>query len=201
MRIGVLGGSFDPPHAAHAALARAARARLALDKVLWIPTFRPPHKDPPAAPFADRLAMARALAAEDPASEASDLEASLPPPSYTLRTLEALRRAHGDGHRWHLILGADNWADFPRWHRPEAVLAAASLAVYPRDGFDARGLPPLPEGSVWLDVPEVAGRSRDYRAELARDRDAALATLPAVVASYIRARGLYDGRTEPGAAA
>jgi nicotinate-nucleotide adenylyltransferase len=188
LRIGVLGGSFDPPHAAHAALALAARAQLALDRVLWVPTFSPPHKERPAVPFADRLAMTQALAAEDPASTVSAIEASLPQPSYTLHTLEALRREHGDGHAWHLILGADNWEGFPRWHRPESVLSAAALAVYPRRGFPVRD---LPAGSAMLNFPEMPEQSTEYRAWLARDREAALAGLPAAVAACIRARGLY----------
>src|SRR5690606_13993528 len=122
MRIGVFGGTFDPPHAAHAALARAALKQLSLDRVLWIPALAPPHKGLPATPFEDRLAMTRALAATVPGSDVSDIEAALPSPSYTLRTLEALRAAFGEGHEWRLILGADNWAGFPRWHRPDAVL-------------------------------------------------------------------------------
>jgi nicotinate-nucleotide adenylyltransferase len=188
MRIGVLGGAFDPPHAAHAALARAAREQLSLDRVLWIPTFDPPHRGTPAATFADRLAMTLALAAEDPASEVSDIEASLPHPSYTLRTLEELRRQHGEFHQWFLIVGADNWEGFPRWHEPEAVRAAATIAVYPRRGFPVRD---LPDGVVLLEVPETPEQSTEYRAWLARDREAALAGLPRAVSDCIRQRGVY----------
>jgi len=198
MRIGVFGGAFDPPHAAHAALAKAAAAQRGLDRVIWVPTFAPPHKDAPAAPFAQRLAMAAALAALDDVSEVSDIEASLPPPSYTLHTLRALKarlaRAEGAGspsHEWELILGADNWAGFPRWHEPRAVLAEASIAVYPRAGFPADALPPFPEGSAMLNFPEMPHRSMDFRAWLSRNREAALAALPAAVADLIRARGLY----------
>ena len=188
MRIGVFGGSFDPPHAAHANLARAAWEQLRLDRVLWIPTFSPPHKGLPAAPFADRLAMTRALAAGDPRFEVLDLEASLPQPSYTLRTLEALRDRYGNRHAWHLILGADNWAGFPRWHQPESVLSAAALAVYQRAGYAMRDLPP---GSTVLNFPEMPEQSTEYRAWLARDREAALAALPDSVAACIRTRGIY----------
>ncbi|HEX2612014.1 MAG TPA: nicotinate (nicotinamide) nucleotide adenylyltransferase [Fibrobacteria bacterium] len=188
MRIGVLGGTFDPPHAAHAALARAAREQLGLDRVLWVPALSPPHKGSPAAAYEDRLAMARALAAEDSASEVSDVEGSLPSPSYTLRTLEALKAVHGEGHGWHLILGADNWEGFPRWHRPEAVLAAARPAVYPRKGYPLRDLPP---GAAVLNFPEMPEQSTAYREWLARDREGALAALPASVADCIRARNLY----------
>ncbi len=194
MRIGVLGGTFDPPHAAHAALARAARAQLGLDRVIWVPAFSPPHKGLPATRFEDRLAMTRALAAIDPApshsdgAEVSDVEASLPSPSYTLHTLDALRRTHGDGHAWFLILGADNWEAFPSWHRPDAVLAAATPVVYPRRGHVVRD---LPHDAVVLHFPEMPEQSTAYREWLARDRDAALSALPAPVAACIRERGLY----------
>lgn len=194
MRIGVFGGAFDPPHAAHAALAKAAAAQRGLDRVLWVPTFTPPHKGAPAAPFAHRLGMVAALTADDPRSSVSDIEASLPPPSYTLHTLRALKAEHGGGHEWNLILGADNWAGFPRWHEPDAVLAEASLAVYPRAGFPLDALPALPEGSAMLNFPEMPHRSVDFRALLAgnaRDREDALASLPPAVAAYIRAHGLY----------
>jgi nicotinate-nucleotide adenylyltransferase len=132
--------------------------------------------------------MARALAAPDPASEVSDVEASLPSPSYTLRTLEALRASFGEGHEWHLILGADNWEGFPGWHRPEAVMAAARPAIYPRQGFVVRDLPP---GAAVLNFPEMPEQSTAYREWLARDRAAALTALPEPVAAMIRARGLY----------
>jgi len=188
MRIGVFGGSFDPPHAAHAALARAARKELLLDLVLWLPTFSPPHKRAPATPFDDRLALTAALAATEPGSEVVDLEATLPSPSFTLQTLAALRTRYGTDHSWHLIVGADNWAGFPNWHRPQDVLQAASLAVYPRAGFPVQN---LPSGSVLLNFPEMPEQSTDYRAWLARDREAALAALPPPVSTVIRARGLY----------
>ncbi len=188
MRIGVLGGSFDPPHAAHAALARAARTRLGLDKVLWVPTYTPPHKGLPSTAFDDRMQMTRALAAQEPGSEASDIEATLPVPSYTVHTLAALRTRHGEGHDWHLLLGADNWNAFPSWHQPEAVLAAAHVAVYPREGFP---FGELPAGVTALDFPEMPDQSTVYRTWLASDREAALASLPQAVAEVIRARNLY----------
>ena len=206
MRIGVLGGAFDPPHAAHAALAWAARRQLNLDLVLWVPTFSPPHKGGPVASFADRIAMARAFvsdpAQEDPGFEVSDIEATLPQPSYTLHTLRALKQHYGAGAatEWFLILGADNWATFTRWHQPEAVLAEAALAVYPRAGFAApvtgspeTRLPP----AVMLNFPEMPDQSTEFREALAtansEAREGALARLPEPVAAYIRANGLYRG--------
>jgi nicotinate-nucleotide adenylyltransferase len=205
MRIGVLGGAFDPPHAAHAALALAARAQLNLDLLLWIPTFAPPHKGGPAASFRHRLAMTRALAAEDAACVVSDIEASLPQPSYTLHTLRALKSLYTGENAWHLILGADNWAGFSRWHQPEAVLAEAAPAVYPRPGFpvgSSADAGALPAGGVMLNFPEMTDQSTEFREALAEGgarRAEALTRLPAPVAAYIREQGLY--LPAPGSAA
>ena len=201
MRIGVLGGAFDPPHAAHAALARAAQRQLSLDRVVWVPTFSPPHKHGPATPFAHRLAMVRALIATEPAfSEVSDIEAALPLPSYSLQTLRALKQLEATRAQetspvhWHLIIGADNWSIFPAWHQPEAVLAEASLAVYPRAGFALETLPALPQGSVMLNFAEMPEQSTVFRESLGQEgprRDEALGRLPGPVAAYIREHRLY----------
>jgi nicotinate-nucleotide adenylyltransferase len=200
LRIGVFGGSFDPPHAAHAALAQAAQDRLSLDVIIWLPTFAPPHKGAPAASFADRLAMVSALVADEMKAaggqpvthHVSDLESTLPQPSYTVHTLAALRELypaqHGTTYEWFLVVGADNWAAFPRWHQPEEVLKAATLVVYPRAGFPVAN---LPSGSTLLNFPQMPHQSTDFRAWLARDREGALAALPPAVADCIRARGLY----------
>ncbi len=205
MRIGVFGGAFDPPHAAHAALAVAAKRQLDLNLILWVPTFAPPHKGGPVASFAARTAMVRALVsplnAAAPDSEVSDLEATLPQPSYTLQTLRALKQLwphRGEAHDWYLILGADNRANFLRWHQPEAVLAEATLAVYPRAGFPLSGKPAAGAQSlppaVMLDFPLMPDQSTEFREALsagALRREEALARLPEPVAAYIRAQGLY----------
>jgi len=189
MRIGVFGGSYDPPHAAHLQVAHAARNQLQLDTVVWVPAFHPPHKDIPATPFKHRLGMVSALVARDPSDEVSDVESFLPPPSYTLHTLRALKNQFGsEAHSWHLIIGADNWAIFSSWHQPEAVLAETSLAVYPRQGFSLTG---LPKGVTALNCPEVHLESREYRERLRTDPLSALAELPLPVADYIRCHGLY----------
>ena len=199
MRIGVLGGAFDPPHAAHAALAAAARRQLNLDHILWVPTFDPAHKGGPTASFADRVAMVRAMVQGDPDSEVSKIEASLPRPSYTLHTLRALKLQEGlrePENSWYLILGADNWAIFPRWHQPEAVLAEAKIAVYPREGYPLPDfqseLHSNPKDIVILDFTLMPDQSTEFREALATpERDAALVRLPTPVAAYIRERGLY----------
>ena len=170
------------------AVAAAARAALGLDRVLWIPTFRPPHRSAAAAAFPDRLAMVRALLESDPAQCADDVECHLPAPSYTLHTLEALRNRDGAGHVWHLLIGSDNWRDFPHWYQPEAVRTLARIVVYPRGGYPVEA--PPPDVTV-LDVPELPEASTEFRDRLVRDRETTLRELPAPVARCIRARGLY----------
>lgn len=191
MRIGVFGGAFDPPHEGHVALASAARGKLRLDRVLWVPTFGPPHRDGAVAPFADRMEMVRALLGSDPVQAADDIESRLPVPSYTLHTLEALRARHGAAHAWHLLIGSDNWQGFPRWHRPDDVRALARIVVYPRAGYP---VDPIPSDVTLLDVPVIPDASTEIRHGLVRDRASTLATLPAPVAEYIRARNLYGER-------
>ena len=139
MRIGVFGGSFDPPHGGHVLVAGTARSFLKLDRLLWVPTYQPPHKDAPATPFIHRLGIVRALVDAAPGEAVSDIEAALPQPSFMLYTLRALKQAEGAGHEWYLIVGADNWDDFHSWHQPDSVLQEASPAIFPRKGFPIRG--------------------------------------------------------------
>jgi len=188
MRIGVFGGSFDPPHAAHLQVARAAQNQLNLDRVIWVPAFHPPHKDLPATSFPHRLGMVRALVAGNPTDEVSAVESFLPPPSYTLHTLQALKNQEGAGASWYLIIGADNWAIFPTWHQPDAVRTEASLVVYPRQGLS---LKKLPQGVTALNCPEIQIESKDYRERLRTQPLKTLSELPSPVADYIRRHGLY----------
>ena len=189
MRIGVFGGSFDPPHAAHLAVARAAFQQLNLDRILWVPALQTPHKDVSSTPFDHRIGMVRALVGGEPGTEVSEIESTLSSPSYTLHTLNALKLRMEGNHSWHLIIGADNWAIFQSWHQPESVLKEASLAVYPRQGFALTG---LPTDATVLDCPEIAMESRQFRALLQSNPEWALAELPVSVASYIRLHRLYQ---------
>jgi nicotinate-nucleotide adenylyltransferase len=189
MRIGVFGGSFDPPHAGHLQVARSARQQLQLDSVIWVPAFHPPHKDVPLTDFKHRLGMVNALLAGNPGHEVSEIESRLPQPSYTLHTLLALREGMEEGAAaWYLIIGADNWAIFSSWHQPEAVQAKAQVVVYPRQGIP---LVRLPENVTELHSPEIPQESRQHREQLKDAPEKALAELPLPVADYIRRHGLY----------
>lgn len=141
--IGILGGTFDPVHSAHLALALAARDALALEKVLWIPAGQPRHRAAPLAPAADRLAMVRLAIAGHPAFELDAGEALSDAPSYTVPTLERLRNRYGATRPLVLLLGADAFLGLPSWHRWRELFGLAHLAVATRPGFalDAAAMP------------------------------------------------------------
>lgn len=133
--LGILGGTFDPVHLAHLALAHAALDRLGLAEVRWIPAGRPPHRAAPCASAADRLAMVRLAIAAVPrfVLDASEVESAAP--SYTVDTLERLRRELGPHQPLVLLMGADAFRGLPGWHRWEDILDLAHIAVATRPGF------------------------------------------------------------------
>lgn len=140
-RLGVLGGTFDPPHLAHLAAGAAARAALRLDRVLFVPAGDPWRKrGRSVTPAALRLEMVRA-AVEHLGSwaEVSTLEIERPGPSYTADTLAELERLSPGAQRW-VVLGADALADLPAWRRPGEIVARARIALLERPGAEA-GVP------------------------------------------------------------
>ncbi len=133
MRSGILGGTFDPVHVGHLAAANAAAECAGLDRVVFIPAARPPHRGPAVAPASDRLEMCRLATAGDSRFEVSDVEVGRAGPSFTLDTLVALRSAR-PGDELLLILGWDAASQFYTWHRPEQVQAIAPIVVVARPG-------------------------------------------------------------------
>ena len=144
-RLGIFGGSFNPPHLAHLAVAEAAGHQLGLRRVLWIPAATAPHKrgHPDTASAHDRLHLTRLATAGNPRFAVSDAEIARGGVSYTadtLRTLasrEALASREDEeqaGRRFVLIMGGDSLAYFPQWREPDAIVALADLAVYARPG-------------------------------------------------------------------
>lgn len=185
----IFGGSFDPPHAGHLHLARTALSRLGQDRILWVPAQDPPHKQSPGTPFRHRVEMVRLAIAGMPGQQVSDIEAELPIPSYSLNTIRALKaREGGPGDVWTFLVGADNWAIFPKWHQPEAVLREVSLVVYPRKGSE---LGALPAGVHALEMEMVPGESSAIRAALARGESPENAGVLPSIRDYIASNGLY----------
>jgi nicotinate-nucleotide adenylyltransferase len=184
----IYGGSFDPPHAGHRYLADSALATLALDQVIWVPATDPPLKTRPSTPFRHRLAMVRLAIAGRPGQIVSDIEDRLPKPSYTIRTIDALKAEHGAEHAWYLLIGADNWAVFPKWHRPADVLKAVTVVVFPRTGFPLGDLPP---GVLRIDRDRLDMESTSIRGGLLAGETSAEERLLPEIRAYARDQGLY----------
>lgn len=188
MRIGVFGGTFDPPHLGHLVVASDACGALGLDRVLWIPSAVPPHKAGTVqAPAEARLEMVRAAIEGDSRFQADDIELRRPGPSYTVDTLRSLAERH-PGAELVLLIGADNLREIPGWREPGEILRLARLAVLSRDGA---GVPP--DAPVPADAVEVT--RVDVSATEVRRRAAAGETIRYLVPDAVRAlverRGLY----------
>jgi len=190
-----MGGTFDPVHLGHVAMAEAAADCAGLDRVLIVPAGVPPHRGPAAAPPADRLEMVRLAAAAHPRLEVSDVELRRAGPSYTVDTLRALA-AERPGDELHLLLGWDAARDLRAWRSPDEVLRLARLVVVTRPGYP----PPRPEDlaaagidsgrAVLCDVRTPDVESTDVRRLLERGGSLAGLLDPAVE-SYLRRRRLY----------
>ena len=194
-RLGVYGGTFDPIHTGHLAIARGVVAHCGLDRLLFVPSARPPHKQGHAmAPPDDRYRMAELATRHDPRLEVSDTEINRPGLSYTVDTLEELRRKYGGASEIHLVLGADSLLEIDTWHAPDRIFDLATVVTVPRPGKDLTGVDP-----GWLDrvvniqLPEIDVSSTDIRRRVGQGLPIAH-LVPEEVAGYIEERGLYRDR-------
>ncbi len=198
MRLGLLGGTFDPVHRGHLALARAAHDELGLDEVLFLPAGQPWRKaGQMIAANEHRLAMLRRALEGEAAFQVSRLELERPGPSYTADTLEALSDDRPEDELF-FLLGEDALMDLPNWERPPRILELARLAVARRADSSpealeeaARRLPGLGERVVWLKMPAVAVSATEIR-ERVREGQPIGGLVPATVEEYIRMQGLYS---------
>jgi nicotinate-nucleotide adenylyltransferase len=198
MRVALFGGSFDPPHHGHLAIAGAAADVFDLDQVLFAPVGRQPLKTEAApASFADRFAMVELACRSDSRFAVSDLDAprSDGTPNYTVQTLAALHEAMPHARLFNLV-GADSFLNLPRWHEPERLLELAEWIVVSRPGFplmnlSALSLTPLQRGRVHL----LQTVHEDVAATNLRERleagDPCTDVLDPAVSTYIRAHILY----------
>lgn len=141
-RIGVFGGAFDPPHVGHLVVAQDVIEALDLDLLLIVPSARPPHRDA-VLDAEQRLELARAVFDDDPRIEVSDVEFHRPGPSWTVDTLQEIRR-RWDPDELVLVIGVDQYRSFDSWRDPEKILELAELAVMPRNGELPREDPRYP---------------------------------------------------------
>ncbi|HEX6489207.1 MAG TPA: nicotinate-nucleotide adenylyltransferase [Candidatus Dormibacteraeota bacterium] len=197
MRLGVLGGTFDPIHVGHVAVARAALDCLDLDRLLVVPARVPPHKAAASAEVSDRLEMCRLAVADLPRTEVVDIEVRREGPSYTAETLEELSEAN-PGADLRLILGWDAARLLSEWHEPWRVLELARPAIFRRPGvagpsgqdLESAGIDPERVTVCDADTPDVD--ATDIRRRAAAGENLA-GLVPQPVADYIRDRGLYAG--------
>ncbi len=184
MRTGVFGGSFDPPHVGHVLAAKYLLSVGLVDQVLVVPVFAHAH-DKPLSPFDTRLRLCDAAFDGESRVGVSAIEADLPRPSYTLRTLEALHRAH-PLEQLRLVIGADVLAETDKWYRFGEVANLAPPLVLGRAGVS------LPDGPPVV-LPQIS--STEVRAwvksGLARDRHRLELSTPFLVRELIDQEGLY----------
>jgi len=196
VRIGVFGGTFDPPHRGHVAVAEDARRQLALDRLLLVPARVSPFKvgERGITDAEIRLAMTRAAVEGLRGLAVDRLELDRDPPSYTVDTLRALRTRMPEAE-FFLLLGADQWAAFGRWRDVEEIARLATPVVMAREGQDPAEVDPgLPEGVdvPWrtVDVRRVDVSSTEVR-ERVRAGSSVDGLVPGAVARLIEAHQLY----------
>ena len=201
----VFGGTFDPVHVGHLGAVSALRDALHLETVIWLPAGEPPHRPPPAASAAHRLAMLRLALAGEPDCVIDSRELNRSGPSYTVLSLEELRAEYPDQPLC-LALGLDAALGLPEWHRWREVLALAGIAVMRRPGWslpeplpqwwrDAQSHPrdSVPTSGGWMrfvDIPPIDTAAAQIREDLISGRSVE-AKLPAAVAGYIKEHELY----------
>jgi nicotinate-nucleotide adenylyltransferase len=190
VNLAIFGGTFDPIHDAHLAIARAAAERFHLDRVLFVPAAHPPHKHGVThAPFEDRVRMAELACAADARFEVSRLEEGTAR-SYSIDTIEKVRAALAPGDELFFLIGADAFAEIRTWHRWGEVARRVRFLVVSRPGHQYE----VPAGVACERIDQVAlpVSSSHIRSELARGRRPA--GLPPAVLEYALGHGLYAPR-------
>ncbi|MBM4419067.1 MAG: nicotinate-nucleotide adenylyltransferase [Chloroflexi bacterium] len=198
MRIGILGGTFDPIHFGHLAIAEECRARLNLDRVLFMPAADPPHKQGVTiSPIQHRVAMVETAIANKPAFAITRVDVDRPGPSFTVHALEVLRHEWGPAAQLWLLMGADSLAELLTWREPERIITLARLVVTNRPGLPTPdphvlevGLPGASARIDIVEIPPLGISGSDLRQRVAEGRPIAC-QVPEAVERYIEAHGLY----------
>lgn len=192
-----MGGSFDPVHSAHVALAASALQHLPLDEVRWIPVGQAWQKSRQLAPAADRVAMVQAAIAHEPRFVLDAIEVQREGPSFTLDTVRALQAARPEVSEWVLIIGLDQYLNLPSWQGWQELLRRVTLAVATREPFEPEppeALRALPHRMVHLPMAPQAVSSTEVRERLnlgETPESLAPGLIPLSVARYIANHQLY----------
>jgi len=210
--LGLFGGTFDPVHFGHLRLAEEAVVHLGLGGVRWIPAGQPPHRGVPRVTSAQRLAMVRLATEGNPVFSVDPSEVEAAAPSYTVHTLERLRRELGNEQPLVLLVGADAFAGLATWHRWRDIFALAHIAVSHRPGFpveaaslshdlateftdrrlaDASGLKAAPGGRIFTFAMTQLAISATQIRKLLSNSLSARYLLPDSVLDYIQTHSLY----------
>ena len=198
VKIGVLGGTFNPVHNGHLLIAGAAREKLGLDQVYFIPAARTPLKDgTEILPARHRVAMVRLAISGLPYFKLSELEIDRPGPSYTVDTIAELRQKLGAQTEIHFIIGLDSLAQLPLWKEASRLISLCRLAAVPRPGYSPpdmaaleKAIPGLSRRLTVLDKPLTDISATEIRERVRKGLSIA-DLVPASVADYIRKNRLY----------
>lgn len=192
MKIGLFGGTFDPPHLAHLAVAESARSFVKLDKVIWMPASEPPHRERrPFASSPQRLEMTRLAIDGNDQFVLSDIELQRDGKSYTVDTLRQVKGLYPQDDLY-LIVGGDSLRSFHTWREPAAILELARLIAFARDRNQYTDVHPevLKHTTVLPETPLLAVSSSKVRKTIAAGRSIRY-LVPDAVAEYIRTNHLY----------
>lgn len=196
-RLGVIGGTFDPPHYAHLVLAQNGLFQLGLDRVLFVPAGQPPHKpERPLTPDRHRVAMVAAAVAENEAFHLCRIDVERPGPHYTVDMLRHVNARYA-GATCYFLMGGDSLAEFDTWRDPAGILAQAYLAVMERPGSQtnlsslAQRLARIDERLIWLDAPHLEISGTDLRRRVSEGLPIRY-LVPPPVERYVRANSLYE---------
>jgi nicotinate-nucleotide adenylyltransferase len=197
LRLGVLGGTFDPIHIGHLILAEEAREQLSLSTVYFVPAGDPPHKrDRHLVPVDDRIAMIERAIAGNPCFEASRVDADRPGPHYTLDMVRIFQQNMPAGYELYFLMGYDSLAELPTWHRARELVAACHLVALTRYNvpldweYLEASLPGIRERVTLLDMPELEVSSRQIQERVRAVRTTRY-LVPDAVRCYMEERGLY----------
>ncbi len=190
MRIGVFGGTFDPVHLAHLVLAEQAREQARLERVVFVPAARPPHKlDRVLTAFDARIEMLQLAVAGYPVFQVSEIEKDRSGPSYTADTLQQLHDQQPHDELF-LLLGSDCLPDLPHWRQPAQIAELATLLVMMRPGWSQVADPPPPFRFQRIATPLLDISSSDLRRRVQEGRSIRYLT-PRAVECYIETHKLY----------
>jgi nicotinate-nucleotide adenylyltransferase len=188
--IAILGGTFDPVHNAHLAMARRALEGLSARRILWIPTGTPEYRTPPVASAEDRVAMLKLAISGEPRYALDERELAPGASGYTFDTLTALRAELGSDTPLVMLIGSDQYEKLDTWHRWRELFDLCRFAVFARPGWKESAWIGPAEGVIHVAMAPVPVSASELRERVARGEDIS-PFVPEAVARYIRERRLY----------